>query len=43
MDGGGEPDGADAEESAEPQPAGVGDQPGGESRDIPIAAAPPTN
>jgi len=38
-DGAGEPDGDDAE-----QPPGLGEQPGGgDSRDIPIAAAPPTN
>ena len=43
VDGGGDSDGAGAEESVEPRPAGLGDQPGGESRDIPIAAAPPTN
>jgi hypothetical protein len=40
MDGNGE---AEPEETEAP-PAGMGDQPGGaESRDIPIAAAPPTN
>lgn len=40
LDGGG-----DAEpEEAEAQPAGMGEQPGsGEPREIPIAAAPPTN
>ena len=37
------PDGSDAEpEDGEQPPAGIGDQPGGsESREIPIAAAPP--
>ncbi|HYZ61575.1 MAG TPA: DUF4167 domain-containing protein [Acetobacteraceae bacterium] len=32
---------AEAEETDEEQPPGLGDQPGGEARDIPIAAAPP--
>ena len=40
MEGGGEPEADEAED----QPAGLGDQPGAsESREIPIAAAPPTN
>ncbi len=43
LEGSGDSDGTDVEEGAESQPAGLGDQPGGESRDIPIAAAPPTN
>jgi hypothetical protein len=41
---GGESAGNDAEaEEAEAAPAGMGEQPGGEAREIPIAAAPPTN
>ncbi len=44
MDGAAEEPEGEAEESAETQPAGLGDQPGaGESREIPIAAAPPTS
>jgi hypothetical protein len=38
LEGNGESDSDD-----EGQPAGVGDQPGGESREIPIGAMPPTN
>jgi hypothetical protein len=44
LDGNGNGNGEGEPEEAEAQPAGLGDQPGGtDSRDIPIAAAPPTN
>jgi hypothetical protein len=44
MDGTADADGGESGEAAEAQPAGLGDQPGaGDARDIPIAAAPPTN
>jgi len=33
----------EGDQDEEGQPAGLGDQPGGDSRDIPIAAAPATN
>ena len=42
MDGAADPEG-ESEDGPQEQPAGLGDQPGGESREIPIAAAPPTN
>ena len=43
-DGAAEPEGGEAEDAPDAQQPGLGDQPGaGESREIPIAAAPPTN
>ena len=43
-DGAAEPEGGEAEDAPDAQQPGLGEQPGaGESREIPIAAAPPTN